>query len=114
MEIYFTPQAITVAILIWALVSTLKKIFIYTGKEELLAKGWFKGFILTPLPLVLGALFGYFGAISDPNTSTRIMVGAVLGLFSSFFYNMFKHALTAKTQQIEKTTNKEGKEENND
>ena len=113
MEIYFTPQAITVAILIWALVSTLKKILIYIGKEDLLAKGWFKGFVLTPLPLVLGAFFGYFGAIPAPNTSTRVMVGAVLGLFSSFFYNMFKHALVAKTQQIEKTINKE-KEESDD
>lgn len=82
-----TCLIVTVAIylFVWFVKKTL-----VTAKAPVREKPWFRGYVLTPLPIVLGVLLGFIPLLPGDHLSTRLFFGGFCGLLTVVVRNVIK------------------------
>lgn len=98
---FLTWQFAATCIAIYGIMATLKvglQIVAATSPKlaKVLATGWFQGFVMTPMNLVLGVLFALPpGWLVPKDQPGRIILGICAGFLSVFVYTMVKKRITS-------------------
>jgi len=83
-----------------------------TAKVAIRSKPWFRGFILTPLPLALGLVIGIIVPVMPGNdVITRGFIGLVCGALSIIIRNVVKKRIGIDLPDIPKAESGEDKPE---
>lgn len=94
-SVFLTWQFMVACVAIYAIAETFKRAA-KKGAPSVFEAAWFQGFILTPLPVVVGAIVGcvpgFLGTNGAP-IGARILIGIAAGFLSSFVYGVVKRFL---------------------
>lgn len=104
-----TCLIVTVAIYLfmWFVKKTLA-----TAKTELRMQPWFRGYILTPLPIVVGVLIGFLPLLPGDALSTRMFFGGFCGLLTVVIRNVIKRRVGIELPKIAEEVQETEEEKN--
>jgi hypothetical protein len=94
-SVFLTWQFAVACVAIYAVVETVKRT-VKKGAPSTFETAWFQGFVLTPLPLLVGAAVGCipgFLGVNGTEIGARIIIGIAAGFLSGFIYGMIKRFL---------------------